>query len=156
MSTPLSTNVSTAVRSPLGGVGALVTAGALVLIAGPLGIAAGIGLFVSWAASPGIYAFALGQILFAVLVPEPTGIQLGVVEGGLLVLLIGSTDDRIVSTTVLTTGAFVLLFTIIFATREWWDGLWPAALTLVATVGLLGYVMHRFELVRLGLVEGSR
>ena len=143
-------------RTPFSGFGVLLTAVMIALAAGPLGIVAGISLFVVWAMRPGVYAFALAYLFFAVLAPDPTLVQLVILGGGTLLILIGSLRDvtiQIVAMAVVTTA---LLWGVVFIAQQWTQALWLIAITLSATVGLLVYGLHRYELVRLGLVEADQ
>ena len=49
-------------------------------------------------------------------------------------------------------GLFVFTFGIAFVTSE---ALWIGALALLVVGALASYTIHRYELVSLGLVEGS-
>lgn len=147
----------TLTRTTIGGIGALIAASGLVTAVDSLaiGIITGIALLGIWAVSPGIYAFAAGQLLFAVFAPVPSGLLLVAIEGGLLILLVGS---RPVSgqVAVVTGSSFVLLAGLVWSLHGLFEGLWPAASGLVVIITLVAYSLHRYELVQLGLVEAEQ
>lgn len=140
---------------------------------GAIGLAAGGGLLMATAVMPPVVVFALGQSLFLVVLPKPTLAQLLFVQLALFLFLLdaatrwravpvpiqleymvvrarSAAPGRYVPVALAALGAFAVLgaATLVVAARL---GLFEAAAGLVAGVGAVGYVLHRYERVRLGL-----
>lgn len=143
-------------RSVAGAAGALLAAGALAVTAGPLGVTVGVALLGAWAVFSVPYVLALGHLGLAVLFPDgPTLQALALVESGFLLVLGGpflrrGADLRVA---VAPFVAAAVLFGAVAAGLRWLDSTAAAALVLAIVAGLLAYGLHRYELVRLGLVE---
>ncbi|MCO8246684.1 MULTISPECIES: hypothetical protein [unclassified Haladaptatus] len=76
-------------RTPLGGIGVVATAGALVFAQRELGLLAGLTLFALWAFLPAVYAFVGGQVaVVALFPPHVLGWTVLVAEFGLAVVLL--------------------------------------------------------------------
>lgn len=147
-------------------------------IGGAIGLTAGGGLIIVTALFPPVVAFGLGQALVLVVIPRPTLLQLLLVQLALfLVLVDAATRWRAVAVPVQleymvararsaapgsyipvaisALGTFVVLgaATLVVAARL---GIRDAAGGLVVGVAAVGYVLHRYERVRLGLAgEGE-
>lgn len=166
-------------RTILGALGLGGTLVALAMAVGPVGIAAGIGLVLVGLVAPPLAVFGVGQAMLLVVLPAPTATQLALVQGTLFLLLLdAATRWRGVVVTVQLLYAIVRLrpsergryvpdvfpallafgvmggLTWLGATRV---GLLDAAAGLVVGVGVVGYVVHRYERVALGLAgdEGA-
>lgn len=160
-------------RTSLGALGLGGTLVALEMTSGPIGIAAGLGLALFGLVAPPLAAFGVGQAMLPVVLTAPTATELALVQGTLFLLLLDATTRwrgvafpvqllyAIVRLRSSERGSFVpdavptlLAFgvvgslTWIAATRV---GLLDAAAGLVVGVGLIGYVVHRYERVALGL-----
>lgn len=164
-------------RTSLGALGLGGTVVALAVTGGPVGIPAGIGLLLVGLAAPPVAVFGLGQATLLVVLPAPTAAQLALLQGTLFLLLLDATTRwrgvwfpvqllyaavrlRSAARTRFVPDAFpaVVAFgalgglTWVAATRV---GLLEAAAGLVVGVGGLGYVVHRYERVALGLAGGE-
>lgn len=141
-------------RSWLGGLGAVGVAAILGLIAGPLGFVAGGILLLCWLVVPTVFVFALGQLLVVAVLTEPSLETIALVEAGFVLILLDSVPRvwrRHVG--MITIGGAVGLSWMALGIERQTDALWPAALVLVGAVALSSYMIHRYELVRLNLVE---
>lgn len=111
-----------------------------------------------WFVFPVVYTIALGHILVAALTVDGfSTIAIVIAELGLFGILLTAAPtlyDRgtVTSMTVFMLGLFVFTFGIAFVTSE---ALWIGALALLVVGAIAAYGMHRYELVSLGLVEGS-
>lgn len=103
---------------------------------------------------------AVGHVLLLPVVPDgflaagPTGWRLlAGAEAAMLAVLVGSalrtTRRAVLPLVAATLGLFGLVFAGLVAT----DRIWPVALLLVATVAVIGYGLHRYELVHTGQVR---
>lgn len=136
--------------------GILMVIGVLVGTTGSRGLAAGTVLVLAWFLLPAIYVVALGHILL--LLAYPTGIPLpvlaGIETGFLLVLLAPArTADHARVTIAAGLLAFLGLTALAAAILLTTNTLWLPAIAVVGATGLLAYGIHRYQLVRLGLVE---
>ena len=139
----------------MGGVGALLTAGVLAVAAGAYGIVAGITLLILWAVTPGVYSVAVAYLLLVVAVPDPTTLHLFGVGAGTLVILLGTTSDVTVQIATGTVLGVSLLWASVFTVHQWLESMWLTAVFLLTLITLVGYGLHRYELVRLDLVEAT-
>ena len=123
---------------------------------GPFGVViAGIIAITSAVASP-VYAFGVGQLLFVVLTTTViSGLHqesLLVAQAGLASLLLaGLVGDWPIRTAGVTAVAFIFTavgFASVYALETPWHG----AAILATAYAITAYTMHRYELVRLGLV----
>lgn len=111
-----------------------------------------------WLVFPVVYTVALGHVLVVALTVggfEPLAII--TVELGLFGMILTAAPtlyDRgaVTSMTVFLFGLFVFVFGIAFVSS---GALWIGALGLLGVGALASYGMHRYELVSLGLAEGS-
>jgi len=138
------------------GTAAVAVAGLGFAVAGGLpGIAAAVALAGSWYALPTPYAVAVGHLLLAVLLPEDPGLlALVLAELGLLGVLAAAAPlrDETLSFAGRLVGCGVPL-SAVAAIGFLVGGLPAAALSLVAAALALGYGLHRYELLRLGLLD---
>lgn len=134
----------------------VVVTAALWYALGPFGLAiGGIVAITSTLASP-VYAFGVGQVLFVVLATTIAGglpqESLVVAQAGLaallLVILVGHWPRR---TAIVTTIGFIAA-AVGFATLYTLEPIWLGAAILAVGYAVTAYTMHRYELVRLGLV----
>lgn len=164
-------------RTSLGALGLGGTVVALAVTGGPAGIPAGVGLLLVGLAAPPVVVFGLGQAMLLVVLPAPTAAQLALVQGTLFLLLLDATTrwrgvwfpvQILYAAVRLRSGdrarfapdafpgavAFGVLggLTWVGATRV---GLLETAAGLVVGVGVIGYAVHRYERVALGLAGGE-
>lgn len=147
-------------RSWLEVLAVLIAAAGFVLVGdlSPLGIVGGIAIVLLWLTLPIIYAVALGHVLVVVLTVDGfETLAIAVAELGLFGMLLATIPtlyDRgaVTSMTVFVFGLFVFVFGIAFVSSE---ALWIGTLALAIVGALVAYGMHRYELVSLGLAEGS-
>ena len=137
-------------------------AGAFVLVVtltaafGVGGLLLAAGLTVGWYLLPVTYVIAGGSLLVLALAPTPlTGTQLVAVVAGFLALLAVATptDDRPTTALValgLGAGGLIGAAWVGLAVG---DAVWAGTLVLVLAFAIASYGLHRYELVRLGLVE---
>lgn len=141
-------------------VAVVIAAIGLVLISGLelAGVAGAAAIALVWFLFPVVYTIALGHVLVAALsVDGFSTIAIVTAELGLFGILLTATPalyDRgtVTSMTVFMLGLLVFTFGIAFVTSE---TLWIGALALLVVGAIAAYGMHRYELVSLGLVEGS-
>lgn len=139
---------------------AIVGAGCWLATGEPGLIAAGV-IGLCWYLLSGPYAVAIGHGAFLLfpteaLAPAPAPALL-IAEAGLGVVLVAPAVDTDAP------GAFVGLFLgslggllALSVAIYWWSSLlWVTAAVLLGALGVAGYGLYRYELVRLGLVEGE-
>lgn len=139
----------------LGGLGVLVATGALGLLAGPWGLLAGLATAVAWYALPAPSAFAAGAVLALPATADAPLAAVVAVQVGLLAVLAGSLLD--VDEPLGALFAFALA-TLALAAVGWGvlragRPLWLATLALALVAATAAYGLHRYERVRLGLIE---
>lgn len=134
---------------------ALACPAVLFVAAGPFAAAAGGAGVLVWLAAP-VFGFAVGQ--FGLLAAQPSlavGPRLALVQGALFVLLVAGIIRDAPSLSEL--GAFCVFAVVlaggVFAGLGVAVESLPLAATLVVTVALLVYLLHRYELLVLGLVD---
>lgn len=142
-------------RSLPGGLAALLAAGALVALGGPLGAGAGVALVTCWYLLGPVYAFAVGQVAVVALAGDwplryVAGAELAVLAVLVAPDLATARGRRLAAGTVagigvLGGGAFVAQLT--------WETTWATAVVLVGVVALASYGLHRYELVATGGAE---
>jgi len=139
----------------------IAAAGAIVLtgvatdsvVVGALGA---VGLLLAWVGLATPYAFAVGWVGVAAVVGAggplpPAALLTGVLLVGLLVVPDDSNgEDR---RDVALTAVGVVTLATVAVVSVGWTALPLAALFVVLTGGLLGYAVHRYEQVRLGVVR---
>jgi hypothetical protein len=127
----------------------------VVLSGGLAGVLAAAVLAVAWYAFPLPYAVALGHLLLVALLPADAGLaRVALAETGLLGLLLAEAPTieppgRFVAAML---SASVVLGGAALAGRVA-GGLPGATIALAAAGGILGYAVHRYELLRLGLLD---
>lgn len=126
---------------------------------GPVGLIVAAAVALTWALASPVYAFGAGQLLFAVLATgladgRPTTAlvvgQLGLVAP-LLAALLGRWPLRVAATASATFALAAATFGAVYALETTLQGI--AVLALVYAIAAYG--LHRYELVRLGLVQGA-
>lgn len=123
-----------------------------------IGVVSAVLIVVAWFVLPMVYTVALGHILIAALTIDGfTTYAIIAAETGLVGMLLTSKPilyDRgtVTSMIVFMLGLFVFTFGIVYVTS---NALWIGALALLIVGALVSYGMYRYELVSLGLVEGS-
>ena len=127
----------------------------LAAIAGPSGAVAGLATAGAWYALGTPYAIAVGTVVLAATGAgtEPDAVTVGGVTVAFLALVLAPAvrSDRPVAE-----GAAAIASTATLAGAAWYLGrtqpLWLAAAALCGCLALAAYALHRYELVRLGLV----
>lgn len=124
-------------------------------IAGGVGVAVGLLLAVGAVILRPVALAALAHGGLVVLVPELSGptslIEIGLFELGVVAVLVSEPPvDR--ATTVLTIGIGLGLAGVTIAAQLWIDQL-ATVLVLLGLVAVVGYGIHRYEQVALGLVD---
>lgn len=137
----------------IAGVGCLLAVGWF--SAGPIGLAIGGGVAAVASSSPPVVAVALAQAGLLVVVPDLAGgrslLTLASFEGGLVAILLSERPvDR---PTVVLTVAIGAVFVVVVASAISWAGLAVASVAVVVLSAVMGYAIHRFERVSLGLAS---
>ena len=141
-------------RRYLGGT-VLATIGAGLAI-GPAGLLAGAITGGTWVLVTGAYAIAIGGLLVGLLgVPDLTGrVAIGCSIGFGAIIVASRASGALVRTSLITGVAVVGLVAIVFGGLAL-GGPLGASIVLLGTVALVGYALHRYERVALGLVKGD-
>ncbi len=144
-------------RSWLGVLGVLLTVTGLALITGPIGVLlAGSLLVAAWYLLAAPFVFALAQLaVVALFLPDAPLGQLVLIEAGLLIVLASpmAKSDKPIRAIIAMLLAFTGLGVIGWGVLQSSDALWPIALTLAGSTAIAAYGLHRYERVRLDLIE---
>jgi hypothetical protein len=145
-------------RSWFGGIGLLGTLAAFGVFVPLPDVLLALALVPVWVLTPAIYTVALGHVILLPIATGLAGPELLAVELGLLAVLLGPAfaAER---TWTLIAAAVVLFGTLLLAvavTLQLVDVIWPAAVVFANLALLAAYLVHRYELVRLGMIEGDR
>lgn len=141
----------------VGGFGVAVVGAGFWLAVGGWGLLAAAVIGLGWYRLSSLYAVAIGH---AALLPFVTSIDtvtpaVLIAEVGFGLLLIAPAVDTAAPTAFV--GAFLGslggLLVISVAVYRWSDRLWITAVVLLGALAVASYGLHRYELVRLGLVE---
>ncbi|WP_339104250.1 hypothetical protein [Haloterrigena salinisoli] len=130
---------------------------ALAILAGPTGAVAGLATALTWYGLGTPYALAAGHVVLAAAFPEGIDpatflvIELAFVAVLLATVVRSATALRDVAVALASATAFVGTGWIVAESQP----LWIAAGTLLVLVALAAYALHRYELVRLGLVPDA-
>lgn len=147
---------------PLAGIGGLLAAAVgLVWLGGGLGAAAALGLLAIGYAFAPPYGFAAGQFGLAAVVTAGSTPGIAVVGGMqaalFLVLVCDAPRDRRGRRAIVTAAAGALaLVALAWWVQTTWEATWVTALVVAGTLGLIGYAIHRYELVATGVVPSDR
>lgn len=140
-------------RTQLAAAGALLAAAGFALAGGPRAAIGGLGVVAAWAVAGHVYGFAVGQLLFVTLLEPAIDPRLGAIQLGLVGLLLA---PSLAASPRRAVGAFAVagagLVGVVAGVRDVAGALWPAMVALAATVALVGYVIHRYQLLTLGVV----
>lgn len=135
----------------------LVTVG-LTMTAGSIGIVGGVLLALSWLVVPPIYTAGIGFVIATALVPDGfTGITFTPIGLGILCVLAApflDRDDPAVLTVTAATGLGFLL-AVVGGAFLWTTAILPSATALLSAFALLTYLIHRYEIIRIGLLKAS-
>jgi|GEM_PF-2985912 len=126
------------------------------LVAGVSGILAGAALVVAWLLAPPVVVVALGQVLFAPLLPADASLAtIALVEAPLAaILLVDLTDWRApVGTLVAAVVALAAFVGLAVAGVVWLDRLWQTAALLVPVAAVVAYGLHRFTVVTVEVTD---
>lgn len=132
----------------------LVTTG-LVMNAGYVGLAGGVGLVLCWFVLPSLYTVSIGFVAATALVPDGfTGITFAPIGLGLLFVLVASIIERedlsVVAVPAVT--ALSSLLAVVGGAFLWTGAVLPAAVALFVAFALIAYGIYRYEIVRIALV----
>jgi len=150
-------------RTTFGGAAAVVAAVGIAHRTGSAGVAAGGLLVATWLLAGPVYAFALGQVLFGALHPDPLGagieslrFQTAAAQAGLFGVLVA---PGLRTAPVRTVAAFTVsgagLVGVVTGVRDVTGRLWPAMVALGTAVAICAYALHRYQLVSFDLVEAD-
>lgn len=160
MSTVTPTRISGLSRTALAltGLGFALVTGGLAMTAGPIGIVGGLLIAVSWFIVPPIYTAGIGFVIAAALVPGGfTGITFTPVGLGILCVFAApflDQDDPVVLIIAAATGLSVLLV-VVGGAFLWTTAILPSATALLGAFALISYLIHRYEIIRIGLLKAS-
>ena len=136
--------------------GTLVATAAVGVVVGPLGVLVAVGVGFARYLAAATTAFAAGQIVLVALYPTEGPLALLVLaEIGLSCVLLAPVvdHDEPGRATVATLVAGVALGGTAWAALRSTEGVWAGASVLVVGTAVVAYGLHRYERVRLGLVE---
>ena len=160
MNTVTHTGISHLSRTALAlmGLGLGLTTVGLTMAAGSIGIVGG-GLFVlSLVVVPPFYAVGIGFVIAAALVPGGfTGLTFAPIGLGILCVLAAPSldrDDPATVTIAAATGLSVLL-AVVGGAFLWTTAILPSATAMFSAFALLAYAIHRYEIIRTGLLKAS-
>ena len=143
-------------RTRLGAVGVVVAGIGLVALAGLPGVVAAVLLAVAWILLPATYAFAVGQIALVALASDGALVGFAAVEVGLLGVLLAPATRLADPVPPVALAVAWVLAGVALAWASTGAGApldpWLAGLALVTLTALAAYVVHRYQLVALGLV----
>ena len=136
--------------------GTLVATAAVGVVVGPLGVLVAVGVGIARYLAAATTAFAAGQIVLVALYPTEGPLALLVLaEIGLSCVLLAPVvdHDEPGRATVATLVAGVALGGTAWVALRSTEGVWAGASMLVVGTAIVAYGLHRYERVRLGLVE---
>lgn len=114
------------------------------------GLLAGAAVVAAWLLAPPVFALALGQLLFAAVLPADASLTvIAVVEAPLLVLFLVDVADRRAPLRTVGGGAVTLaaFAGLAVAGVHWLARLRHAAALLVCVAAVVGYALHRYTVV---------
>lgn len=119
-----------------------------------VGLLGGVGVCLAVLVAGPLAGFVVGHVLLFVVRPSPEPAAILVAEAALGTLLVASVRDAGArwSSRLLAALVFVALAAFLVVLVELLAPLWAVSTILVGTVGLCSYLLHRYELVTLGLV----
>jgi hypothetical protein len=124
------------------------------LVGGLSGVVAAVALGVAWYVFPAPYAVAGGHLLFVALLPADPGLLLiAPAELGLLGILAAAAPDEAPERFVAVLAGATLLLSGVAGFSFRFGGLTTAAVSVAVVALLLGYGLHRYERLRLGLLD---
>ena len=128
----------------------------LAFVTGPIGVVAGFVTAGAWYALGTPYAIAAGTVVLAVATPDPSATTVGGVTLAFLALVLARTvrSDRPLAeipVVLASAGGLVGIAWVLGRSQP----LWVAAGTLLGCIAFAAYTLHRYELVRLGLVPDA-
>lgn len=135
--------------------GALAILVILTLFGGTVGLGIGVIVAISGVFLPRIYAFAVGHLGILVAISSPTVFQLAVAELSLVPILVAplvAIEDGLRSIAA-TSLCYIGLAAVVATGIMTIDALWLTAVILAILVMSIGYGIHRYEQLQLGLVE---
>lgn len=152
---PGSSKITDIYSSLLSGVGVVATLVGFALVGGPPGlVVAGIVVTTRYLVGR-VYGFAVGQLALATLAGSPTPASLVIAELGLFAFLAAALAEP--GSPYRNGASFVIAVVVVSGTAgavmAWTGSTAAAALAVITVVAVLSYVLHRYELVSLDLVE---
>lgn len=147
------------VRRPRGltALGMVLTLGAFTLVGGGVGTAAAVAVAGIAVLTNPLTAFVGAHLLLFLVAPDIAGLTFVLVEVALAPLLLASlpAEARSMQDRLLVALSFVGLAATVVVVRDLVDARWGEVGVVVGAIALLGYGIHRYELVRLDLVSES-
>ena len=147
----------TRTRTIPGGVAALAAAAVLAALGDLTGGLAGLALLATWYALGPASAFAAGQVGVVALAGDWSLGVVGIGELAVFAVLLAPAlpSARGRRFAVQTVVATVALGGVAYGAHRAWETTWATALVLVAVAALVGYGLHRYELLGTGRVDGA-
>lgn len=142
-------------RTWIGGITVVILAATVTVIAGPIGAVTGLVTVTIWYGLGTPYAIATAVVLLVGIFPDGTSTDSFVIVTASMVLLVLSVAAG--TRRWIRTGTVTLVSTAVLGGFAWgaltdWS-LWIAVSGTLVVFALLSYGLHRYELVRLGLVS---
>lgn len=140
----------------LDGIGALVVALVVTIVAGLPGVVTGAILLTLWYTMPTVYGVAFGHLIVAALFTDGVSLQyLLPAEAGLCALLVGPALnlDHPWWRVLVTSGGAISVGMATLVVYRWRGAYWQAIAVLAIGCAIAAYGMHRYERVALGYVE---
>lgn len=138
------------------GLAAVGAAGAGNVVAGAPGTVAGAALVVAWLVAPPIFVVALGQVLFAAVLPDGASLAaVALVEAPLAAIVLADVTDwrEPLRTFVVGVVSLVAFAAVALAGLGWLARTWHVAALLVCVAGVASYALHRYTVVTFELTD---
>lgn len=143
-------------RLALDGFAIAVAAAALWVALGPLGLGVAVAVAVVLVSVSPVYAYAVGQLGFVILATTVHGdvpvAGVGAAQVGLGAVLAATLLDRWPFRTAALAVGVLVVSAVGLGAAAAVEPLWHGAAILAGLYAVLAYTLHRYELVRLGLV----
>jgi hypothetical protein len=155
---PTDHDADSGLRWPVRVTAMLVVAVGLWVGADLVGLGVGLGLALAATKTPRWPLFAVGQIvLVAMLSRTAPLLSVLIAELGLFVLVAApaTQEDSIARSVTMTTVAIALVAVLALGAWRWLDLLWIVAVLTLLGWGTAAYLLHRYEQLRLGHLEGT-
>jgi hypothetical protein len=144
-------------RLALDGLAVAAATASLWYVLGPVGLAVAAAVAVVLGAGSAVYAYAVGQLCFVLLATTSFGdvpvVGLVVAQAGLGALLLAALVGHWPRRTAVPAAVVFVLTAVGLGSTRALEPLWLGVAVLAGLYVFLAYTLHRYELVRLGLVE---